>query len=236
LKARLFGLLLFLMDNKAAHLLQVTRSKFIENADASLAFGMSKYMKFKFSFFGIKKPLRAALQKEIIKETGKPDFETIKEFALMAWEEPEREFQYFAIDLMIGIRKKLQRNDLKLIKHLIENKSWWDSVDNIAVNLAGQYFKQFPNNFELNKWIKSSNFWFQRSAIIHQLTYKKDTNEQMLFEFCSLLKAEKEFFIRKAIGWALRQYARIAPFHVFNFVKNNEISPLSKREALKNAI
>lgn len=100
--------------------------------------------------------------------------------------------------------------------------------------MAGSYFKLFPNNKELNNWIKSDNFWVQRSAIIHQLSYKKETNEQVLFEFCRQLKDEKEFFIRKAIGWALRQYAKVAPLNVSNFFNNNELSPLSKREALKN--
>jgi len=222
------------MENKPLQLLQHTKSKFSENAHPSQAFGMSKYMKFKFAYYGIKKPLRAALQKEIINEFGKPDIETIKKFAVLAWNEPEREVQYFAIELLTAHKKKLKLEDLELIKFLIQNKSWWDTVDNIAANLAGSYFKLFPNNKELNNWIKSDNFWVQRSAIIHQLSYKKETNEQVLFEFCRQLKDEKEFFIRKAIGWALRQYAKVAPLNVSNFFNNNELSPLSKREALKN--
>lgn len=222
------------METKAKKLLQVTKDKFEINADATAAFGMSKYMKFKFVYYGIKKPLRAKLQKEILAELGKPEFDTIKSFSLLAWEEPEREMQYFAIELLNANKNNLQKNDLGFIKFLIENKSWWDSVDSIAAHLAGTYFKLYPNNKELNNWIVSDNFWFRRSAILHQLTYKKETNEQLLFGFCMLLKEEKEFFIRKAIGWALRQYAYTAPENVINFVKDTDLSALSAREALKN--
>ena len=236
MKARLFGLFLFDMETKARNLLIITKDKFMLNADSSQAFGMSKYMKFKFVYYGIKKPLRAKLQKEILAELGKPDFETIKSFALLAWEEPEREMQYFAMDLLNAGKKNIQKNDLGFIKFLIEKKSWWDTVDSLAAHLAGTYFKLYPNFQELNNWIVSENFWFRRSAIIHQLTYKKETNEQMLFEFCILLRKEKEFFIRKAIGWALRQYAYTSPENVINFVKDTDLSALSKREALKNIV
>jgi len=234
LKARLFGLFLLKMETKATKLLQLTKEKFKLNADSVQAFGMSKYMKFKFVYYGIKKPLRAKLQKEILEELRKPDFETIKSFSLLAWEEPEREMQYFAMDLLNKSKKNLQKNDLEFIKFLIEHKSWWDTVDSLAAHLAGAYFKNYPNNKELNNWVTSENFWFRRSAIIHQLTYKKETNEQMLFKFCLLLREEKEFFIRKAIGWALRQYAYFAPENVVNFVKNTDLSALSVKEALKN--
>jgi 3-methyladenine DNA glycosylase AlkD len=234
LKARLFGLFLFKMEAKAKKLLEITKDKFMQNADTIQAFGMSKYMKYKFVYYGIKKPLRAKLQKEILEELGKPDFETIKSFSILAWEEPEREMQYFAMDLLNGSKNKLQNSDLGLIKFLIENKSWWDTVDSLAAHLAGTYFKLYPNQKELNIWVKSENFWYRRSAIIHQLTYKKETNEDMLFGFCILLRKEREFFIKKAIGWALRQYARIEPDKVINFVKNNDLSALSAKEALKN--
>jgi len=222
------------METKAKKLLQLTKNKFKLNADSVQAFGMSKYMKFKFVYYGIKKPLRAKLQKEILEELGKPDFETIKSFSLLAWEEPERELQYFAMDLLNANKKKLQKEDLQLIKFLIEHKSWWDTVDSIAAHLAGTYFKFYPNINELNKWIASDNFWFQRSAILHQLNFKKETNVELLFDFCRLRKDEKEFFIRKAIGWALRQYARVDSERIINFVDNNELSTLSHNEALKN--
>ena len=234
MKARSFGLFLFKMEIKAKKLFQLTKNKFMLNANSTQAFGMSKYMKFKFVYYGIKKPLRATLQKEILGEMGKPDFETIKSFALLAWEEPEREMQYFAMDLLNANKKKLEKEDLAFIKFLIENKSWWDTVDSLAAHLAGTYFKLYPNDQELKNWIKSENFWFRRSAVLHQLTYKKETKEFMLFEFCRLLREEKEFFIRKSIGWALRQYAYTAPENVINFVKNTDLSALSEREALKN--
>jgi 3-methyladenine DNA glycosylase AlkD len=222
------------MANKADTLLKTAKQIFIQNANPTHAFAMSKYMKFNFVFYGIKNPLRKRLQSEILNLTGKLDIETIKEFSHQAWYEPEREMQYFVIDLLISNRKKLDENDLHLMVFLIENKSWWDTVDAIASNLVGFLLKKYPNEEFIKKCINSTNLWLQRTAIIHQLTYKKDTKEELLFELCKIKLNEKEFFIRKAIGWALRQYAKFAPEAVINFIKTNDLSNLSKREAIKN--
>ncbi|MDY0078468.1 MAG: DNA alkylation repair protein, partial [Bacteroidales bacterium] len=100
----------------------------------------------------------------------------------------------------------------------------------------GSHFQRFPEirDETLSKWMLSGNFWLQRSCLIFQLKYKEQTDEALLFELCRQLGGEKEFFIRKAIGWALRQYARTAPQAVKQFVDSTDLQPLSKREALKH--
>mgnify|MGYP006307548385 FL=1 len=106
----------------------------------------------------------------------------------------------------------------------------------MAKNLVDPYFKKFPEKKDkyIKKWIQSDNIWLQRSCILFQLAYKEDTDVELLFDIIIRLKDIDEFFIQKAIGWALRQYARIEPKVIKDFVKNNELSSLSEREALKH--
>ncbi len=215
--------------------LEQLSDKYIQYADPTRASEMEKYMRNQFSFYGIKKPLRATLTEPIIKEL----FDTASnhaEIAICCWQQPQREWQYFGIEFMAKSRKYWNENTPANFEYLITQKSWWDTVDFIAVHCVGKYFTVHPGerNQWIEKWRYSDNFWLVRVAILFQLQYKEKTDVPLLFDICSEHAWQKEFFIRKAIGWSLRQYARTNPGAVQDFVKNSELSALSKREALKH--
>ena len=151
------------------------------------------------------------------------------------WSKPQREFQYFAIDLNRKYLKKIEFQDIELFELMITNKSWWDTVDLIATNLVGAYFKLFPEQIipVTKKWMNSDNMWLQRTCLIFQLKYKEEIDTDLLTDYILQLKDTKEFFINKAIGWILREYTRTNPEWVIDFVNKHELSNLSKREALK---
>jgi 3-methyladenine DNA glycosylase AlkD len=116
-------------------------------------------------------------------------------------------------------------------------KSWWDSIDALTGQVVGPLVLRFPElKKEMDRCSRHPNFWLRRSAILHQLAYKDQTDPERLFGYCLNNAANPEFFIRKAIGWALRQYAHTDPQAVYNFVDNHRdrLSPLSIREALKH--
>jgi 3-methyladenine DNA glycosylase AlkD len=196
---------------------------------------MKKYMRNQFEFLGIKTPERIALLREFLKEHGKPHFEDLSETVLALWELPEREFQHIALTLLEKDVKKLSEEHVKLAEKLIVTKSWWDTVDHLATRIVGTILKKHPELIEpyTRKWIQSDNFWLKRTAILFQLKYKKDTNEALLYHYIRMCKDSKEFFIQKAIGWALREYSKTNPESVKRFVDSEELAPLSKREALK---
>lgn len=212
------------------------QEQFLAHADSANALAMSKYMKNKFIFFGIKSPLRKDLLKEFLKIYGLPPVADMPEIVRFLWQQPQREYQYLAIDLLEKYAKKQEKDWLLLFEELISTQSWWDTVDLLASHCVGDYFKKYPDQklATIEKWLLSENMWLQRTCLLFQLNYKKQTDEQLLFD-CILRVAEsKEFFIQKAIGWALRQYARINPQAVLSFTESVQLKPLSLREALKH--
>lgn len=150
---------------------------------------------------------------------------------------PQREFQYTANGLIGRLQKKLDPNFISTLEYLIVTKSWWHTVDTLAGDTVGVHFKRFPKVREkyLKKWRKSDSFWLRRSALLFQLGYKEETDFDLLCEIIRENLGSDEFFINKAIGWALRQYAWTNPAPVKKFVKAMKgLHPLSRREALKN--
>jgi len=208
---------------------------YAQNSNSETAFWMKKYMKNKFDYFGIKKPERDLIKKEFHSQFGWPPPENINEVVMLLWQEPERELQYFAMEMLFKFRKNISTTIIKLYEEIITSKSWWDTVDYIAVKLVGNYFKVFPGQIPLvtQKWMASDNMWLQRSCILFQLTYKKDTNVDLLFSFIRPCTGSKEFFIQKAIGWALREYSKTNPRVVLTFAEQTPLKPLSRREALR---
>jgi 3-methyladenine DNA glycosylase AlkD len=118
---------------------------------------------------------------------------------------------------------------------LITTKSWWDTVDAIANHNVGQLLRQYPDSRDrtLTPWRQSENIWLRRTAILFQLSYKTATDADLLFAIATENRESSEFFIQKAIGWALREYSKTAPDAVQTFVATAELAPLSQREALK---
>lgn len=213
------------------------KSQFSQNYDIENAFYMKKYMKNRFEFYGIKSPLRKELSKPFLKKENLPNITEINSIIKELWREPQRELQYFAMDLLSKYSKQLKDEDYTIFEYMIINKSWWDTVDYISAVLVGNHFKIYCalGRTIPSKWILSNNMWLNRSAILFQLKYKQNTDENILFNFILKHSNSKEFFLRKAIGWALREYSKTKPQAVIEFVQKNEskLSGLSKREALK---
>lgn len=199
---------------------------------------MSKYMRYRFSFFGIKSELRKALQKDFLSKFPLPPGDELKELIEKLWALPQRELHYFAIEILEKSIKKADESWMPLLEKLISENTWWDTIDAVASKLIGAYLKKYPQFCESypEKWIHSDNFWFRRSALLYQLKYKKDTDFERLKNYILRTAGEKEFFIQKAQGWALREYAKTNPELVRQFVADNAstLSQLTKREALKN--
>ena len=208
---------------------------FKQHANAVNAIAMSAYMKGHFPFFGIKTPLRRELLKEHIAIHGKPLLEELPFIARSAFSLPEREMHQVALDLMMNAAKKLGPDDLPLLEDIITTKSWWDTVDALAVNVAGVILKRYPNEIRQwnAHWMKSKDLWLNRTALLYQLKWKEAINEKLLFTNIDALATHPDLFIRKAIGWVLREYSSTAPDSVRAYVDSRSLSPLSVREALR---
>lgn len=212
------------------------RQVFENLRDEQLASPMEAYMKHHFPFLGIKSPARNDALKNYFAEHEIPEKQQLFEEVWEIYQLPEREYQYVAIALLSKKIKALTIEDLSFIEKLITEKSWWDSVDSIAPSIVGEIVKKDRENGEkvMRLWSDSDNMWLNRSAILHQLKYKNETNENILEEIILNHAESNEFFIQKAIGWVLREYAKTNPVFVQQFVEVNELKPLSKREALKH--
>ena len=210
-------------------------SAFKNAADPEAASAMEKYMRNKFKFYGITSPTRKELSKSFFSKSTLPPFEEIPAIVKHLWNLPQRELHYFAMELMAKYKKQFEPDTIELIEFMTLNNSWWDTVDYIAAHLAGAYFQKFPDktNSITGKWNHSDNFWLQRMSLLFQLKYKDKTNTELLSKYIRHLAREKEFFIRKAIGWMLREYSKTNPKFVKKFIDENELSALSKKEGLK---
>lgn len=207
---------------------------FAAQGNPTEAAAMAAYMKNNFVFLGIKAPARRALGKSFLLQHGLP--ERTEDTVRAIWQLPERELHYFAMELCGKLVKKAPPERLALYEELILANSWWDSVDYISPHLCGIHLQQYPalRNTTIKKWARSNNIWLMRTTLLFQMTYKKHTDKELLFSLCREMAQSDEFFIKKAIGWALRQYARTEPESVKKFVKNTPLSALSQREALKH--
>jgi 3-methyladenine DNA glycosylase AlkD len=212
---------------------------FNQNKNEENAFQMKKYMKDLFSFYGIKTTERRAIFHDLLKSYKQEISENYREIALILLDKEYRELHYCGIEILIkNLKKNYRKDDIKLIETFLKTNSWWDSVDTISKYLLGQYLIEFPNETEkvIECFSNSENKWLNRSAILFQLGYKKNTNYELLFSECVKHSQSKEFFIQKAIGWALREYGSVNPGLVLNFVNNTDLKPLSRKEAIRKLI
>ncbi len=207
------------------------------NANATIAKGAKAYLLNQFEFYGIKTPLRRQICKAFYKANPIKDHNELSTLIKECFAEPQRELHYFAIELLGHHKKLWSKKNLPLIEWMITHNSWWDSVDSTNTHAIGKYFLQFPEAIEpvTSKWNQSTNKWLQRMSILFQLMYKEKTNTTLLTDYIEHTQLEEDFFIRKAIGWALRSYANTDTKWVVKFVKAHpQLSNLSKREALKH--
>jgi 3-methyladenine DNA glycosylase AlkD len=201
------------------------------------AVAMAKYMKNLFPFFGIKTDERRAIFKLVCQ---KHPTEISNKARAIGWElflKKERELQYCGIEIIIKtLKNKYVVEDILWIEQFLITNSWWDSVDTISKFMLGAYLQQFPSEIPtvVERFSNSENMWLNRSVILFQLGYKSQTDFKLLQSLCLNHSHSNEFFIRKAIGWALREYAKTDPEAVRQFVLQSNLKPLSKKEALKN--
>ena len=207
---------------------------FYEHGDQQQAKRMATYMKSKFPFLGIQKPQRVELQKEYIKQAKK--LKSINwDFVTALWNLPEREFQYLALDYLLALKNNLVQSDIGHIEILIIEKSWWDSVDCLATNITGALCAKYPDltQSHILSWAGSDNIWLARVGVLFQLKYGEATDTKLLQGIINKNSDYKEFFIAKAIGWALREYSKTDAEWVKSFLAANSLQPLSVREASK---
>lgn len=206
---------------------------FYKNRNEDLAVPMAKYMKNKFPFLGIKTPERKELTRAFINERKK-DTVIDWDFIYKCFGLPEREFQYLAISYMNRVKKLFTLEDMGKIEGLITSKSWWDSVDSIAP-IVGDICLSHPSVKDevVDKWIFSDNIWLKRISILFQLKYKDKTDREFLTKAIVNNADTPEFFINKAIGWALREYSKTDKAWVRDFISRVELSKLSIKEGSK---
>jgi 3-methyladenine DNA glycosylase AlkD len=213
------------------------KASFINHSSSENKLAKEAYMKHKFEFYGIKSPDRKSIQNEIIRNHKNEVSENCRIIVKKLYKLPQREFHYCSMEIMDKfLKKNYRQTDIVLIEYLLTTHSHWDTVDFIAKHILGNYLLDHPINTEgvINAFSNSDQMWLNRSAILFQLGYKEKTNYYILFRECKKHSDSKEFFIKKAIGWSLREYAKVNPESVLKFVNNNSLSDLSRKEALKH--
>lgn len=197
----------------------------------------STYLRGHFSFIGMKTEIRRTAQKSWIDSLKTLDDRNLRWSIIRAlWNKEERDFQHTAIDLMNTWPKKFySEEDAVELEWLLDQKSWWDSVDSIASNYLGKWALLFPEKARetFEKWRHHESFWLQRSCLIYQLKYKDQVDSAYLEDLIRQMNSNKEFFIQKAIGWSLRQLSKYNPDEVTRILGNNPIRGLALREASK---
>jgi 3-methyladenine DNA glycosylase AlkD len=209
--------------------------------DPARAPQMQAYMKSKLPFHGVPAPAARRIFRRVFADI---DFENAAEWKktiVYIWHNAQFREEWYAAITLCQLRKfaGFQTADaLPMYEEMIVTGAWWDVVDTIASHSVGLLLRRYRREIgrEMRAWSRSGNLWKRRTAILCQLGFKKDTDLRLLYGCIRPSLDSKEFFLRKAIGWALRQYAWVDPMEVRRYVHANadKLSPLSKREALKN--
>ncbi|MFG2759420.1 DNA alkylation repair protein [Streptomyces wuyuanensis] len=206
-------------------------------ADPVRAREAAAYMKHVAPFLGIRTPERRALSRTVLAGTPRPSEDDCTAVALRCWRLPEREYHYFAADYLRRHVGRCSSGFVPVVRHLITTVSWWDTVDTLAAHVVGALVAADPGLVRvMDRWIEDDDLWIARTALLHQLRHKEATDAERLFRYCLRQSGHPDFFVRKAIGWSLREYARTDPDAVRGFVDSarDRLAPLSVREALKN--
>jgi 3-methyladenine DNA glycosylase AlkD len=229
-------------NEKVKELLVFVKKELSKVSDPTKAAEMKKYLKTEMPMYGIQKPKRAVIEKGMYRviEKGAPkpstkSLELYQACVRSLWSMPHREEKYLAIDLAMHYKKFIAIESMDLYEAMLrEEYMWWDLCDPISISLVGEVTLNNMSQMKpiLNRWIDDDNMWIRRAAILTQLKLKGRVDEEMLFEFCKKRMHETEFFIRKAIGWALREYGKTNPTAVVAFLEaeKSKMSSLSYRE------
>ncbi|MBD9734115.1 DNA alkylation repair protein [Streptomyces sp. H28] len=206
-------------------------------ADPQRAVGVRAYMKDVAPFLGLATPVRRALSRTVVEGLPRPTEADCTAIALRCWDLPEREYQYFAVDYLRRHVRHCSSGFLPVARHLLTTVPWWDTVDLLAAHVVGALVAADRDlAAEMDAWSGDADLWLVRTALLHQLRYKERTDTARLFGYCVRQSGHPGFFVRKAIGWCLREYAKTDPEAVRAFVarERDRLAPLSVREALKN--
>ncbi|MFD0861952.1 DNA alkylation repair protein [Sungkyunkwania multivorans] len=210
-----------------------------EHSNATDAKAMKAYLKGKFEFYGIKTPKRRELLKEVLKSHVDEVQQQLDSVVYDLYSQNYRELHMCGMELYYKFKnKKYMLGDIAMIKYLITTHSWWDTVDYIAKWILGGYLLKFPEEKRtvIDTFSSAHDMWLNRSAILFQLGYKAKTDSEELFKQCKKHADSDEFFIKKAIGWALREFGKTDPEAVLAFVNSTTLKPLSRKEAIRNII
>ncbi len=216
--------------------LSTLESRFMLESSKDRARAQEAYLRDLFPFLGVVKPKINEIAKEVIRLFPQKDEEFLFGIVKSLWKKKEREYHHAAIIIMRSFSKIFSQRAFELYEVMIRENSWWDSVDDVAANLIGPFVQKYPSFLSrMDEWISDPDMWIRRTALLFQLRYKAKTDEALLFSYCEKTLDEKEFFIRKAIGWVLREYSKTRPEAVRNFLIKHEgrLSTLSKKEASK---
>ena len=210
------------------------KEAFEKNKNPQNAIVMSKYMKDLFKYYGIPTPVRKALYKELL---NKEKLNKSIDWKLLntCYKDEYREMQYFVIDYLSAMERKLTFDDVPKIKKYIKEKQWWDTIDGFDRIIGNIAFVDDRINDLMLEWSKDNDFWIKRIAIDHQLCRKEKTNVDLLGQIIVNNFGSKEFFVNKAIGWSLRDYSKTDPNWVRNFIDKyrDKMDKLSVKEASK---
>ncbi len=213
------------------------REAFAKAANPEYAVQMQKYMKSEMLYYGIKSAEQRQITRDIFKQHPIKRFDEYLFVIKQLWDGKFREERYAAIRLACRYKKYPVMEALPLYRTMIQTGAWWDYVDGIAIDLIGKLLNDNPEQVKpiLNEWIVDEDLWIRRSAILAQLRFKEKTDEEMRYGFCRKCLHEKVFWIRKAIGWVLREYSKTAPDSVRSFVNQHrdEMSGVTLREVEK---
>jgi len=199
---------------------------------------MAAYMKTDMPFYGVSTPQIKRILADVYRNFPVEDNESYRQAILALWEQPHREEKHAAIRFARRYSAFVVQENFDLYEQLIVEGAWWDFVDDVAANLVGLVFSKSRAEVGpiMKAWVDDDDMWRRRSAILSHLKHKEDTDVAMLFDFCLRRAHEKEFFIRKAIGWVLREYAKTDADAVRSFVASHRDrwSGLTYREAMKH--
>ena len=216
------------------------RSGLAAYADRRRAKEMARYMKTDMPFYGVPQPEREPVMRDVMKRYAIPDAATYEAVVAALWGLKHREEKYAALGVAIGKKQFITMASLPLYERLIREGAWWDLVDEVATHLISPLHKRERAQMRpiMDGWIGDDDMWIRRSAILSQIGHKHDTDADQLFGYCLHCAAEKEFFIRKAIGWALRDFSYAAPEAVNAFLTEHRdaLSGLSYREGAKQLV
>jgi 3-methyladenine DNA glycosylase AlkD len=222
-------------------LLLKLQSEFKRVADPKRAPGMQRYMKSTMPFHGVAATPMRQVCRECFKALNFKDAQAWRQAVLYIFRNARfREEWYAAVELSLWKNSRAYQTPdmLSMYEEMIVTSSWWDIVDTLAGHGVGSLLREYPKALtrDMRTWSHSDNIWKRRTSILSQLTFKKDTDLRLLYSCIEPSLDSSELFLRKAIGWALRQYAWTDPAEVKRYVRENEsrLSPLSKREAMKN--